>query len=133
MQDALLKTTIAIDGAGAQVPADNFDLGTIDSRFRDSVHSPGLAEGFFMCFMVTTALAATETVMPTIEDSANDSSYAVIAEVGVQSSAQPAVGTKWRLPLPANCRRYVRPAVNVGTYNSGTGVLTAWIERGASA
>lgn len=102
--DALLRGTRALPAQNANVNSTSIDLGP------DGRALVGTVSDFVVDFpATTTATGQTQTV--TVQDSADNSSFAAVVGLGTRvltgaSNATPATELRWRLPV--SVRRYVR-------------------------
>jgi hypothetical protein len=82
----------------------------------------GLNENLTMAFTVdvTATASGSATVVFSIQDSADNSTFADVIATGVIAKADIVAGAQFLLPMPPKHRRYVR-----GYYTVATGPLTA--------
>jgi hypothetical protein len=116
IQDANLTTTKALPAAAANNSHDGIDLGL-------SYHSPGNVE-LEISWPAITALVDDKTIIFTVNDSADNSSFTSLGLTHTLTGAGGvgvAAGTK-RFRLPSNTRRYIN--VNQAVLTAG-GTLTA--------
>jgi len=119
VQDALLASSFALPAQNATVNATAIDL---------TVANPVLAgtHGDLVLSVPATTTATGQTQTFTIQDSADNSTFAAVAQLATLvltgvSNATPATERRWR--LPDSIRRYVRVSVtSSATATSQTGV-----------
>jgi hypothetical protein len=120
-QDALLTITRALPGSGATVTSTSIDLGQITA---DSVNE---LVDLLLSVPAVPSLANAETLTCTIQDSADNSTFAAINTLGTLvltgAGGVGVAATSRRYKLPPATRRYVRVSI-VGSASSGanTGV-----------
>jgi len=116
--------------------ADVIKLGDIDAKspfYKGAAtgnHQTGKVEGLEAVFVLTSALVAADTVIPILQDSADNSSWAEIVRGPITTAAM-GIGERLRLPVPIEHKKYLRASV----YPNSSGTLTettlvAWIEGG---
>jgi len=110
--------------------ADSVQLGAINSKSPFSLHQTGKVDGYEAVFSVNAALAAIDSFIPILQDSADGSSWTALL-TGAQTAGALPKGTKVRLPVPITHRAYLRASAmpkSTGVFTAGA--LTAWIEPG---
>jgi hypothetical protein len=125
IRDINLEASVALPAAGATATSPSIDLGTT---------TPGSAPRAFLGFYVpaATALANTKNLVFTVQDSADNSSFAalvgapVITITGPASGGSPAYTQDPQAKLPRNTRRYLRFTV---TADSASGNVTGVTAR----
>lgn len=121
IQDSLLTVTRALPGQNATVNSSAIDLGIVNPVLAGT-HSDLVLD----VPATTTATGQTQTF--TIEDSADNSSFAAVAALATlvltgASNATAATTRRWR--LPSDVRRYVRVSItSSASATSQTGVLS---------
>jgi hypothetical protein len=112
IKDASKQVTKALPAAAASANTDSIDLGP----------NPGQIENVEVEIVVeaTTALVDTKDIDVKLQDSADDSSFADIAEFAdpvlkVTSDGGGSDETKLQVRLPRTVRRYIRAVVSVET------------------
>lgn len=115
--DANLTKTTALPNGAAAVNSDSIDLGHTEEGAAPPCELELVAPA-----LATADLPDTKTMIYILEDSADDSSFAVLAtsqviltQLGAGGAGDVAETT--RIGIPSNCRRYIR----VTATNSGTG------------
>lgn len=120
MKDAKLITTKALPAAGASANHDGIDLGPI---FNPG-HIPPANIELELVQPLVAALVDDKTIIYTVEDSSDNSSFTTIGltktVTGASSAGTPAFTQRWS--LPTTVRRYVR--VSQAVLTAG-GTLTA--------
>jgi len=110
--------------------ADSVKLGAINAKSPFSLHQTGKVNGFEVVFALTSALAAADTLIPIIQDSADGDTWAELVRGPITTTAL-ASGSRLRLPVPIEHKQYLRASVypnSSGTLTETT--MTAWIEAG---
>lgn len=119
VQDALLASSFALPAQNATVNGPSIDLGNPNPVLAGTHSDLVLAVP-----ATTTATGQTQTF--TVQDSADNSSFAAVAQLATlvltgASNATPATERRWR--LPSSVRQYVRVSVtSSATATSQTGV-----------
>lgn len=133
MRDGLLSLgTITLATAGAQVGSEySIDLAALATAFTKDTNHQAPRGPAFMVFQLRAALSSGETIDVSIQDSADNSTYADVIEM--TASTKTAAGVFIRLPLPVEHRRYIRGAA-IGQHGSSfsDAILDCWIEFGAN-
>ena len=125
IKDASKQVTKALPAAAASANSDSIDLG----------HSPGQIENVEVEIVVeaTTALVNAKYIQVKLQDSADDSSFADIAEIAdplitITSSGGGSDETKLQVRLPRTVRRYIRAVATVET-GGGSVIANNFITR----
>jgi hypothetical protein len=130
-RDAVLESVKALPAAGSSVNTDSFDLG----------HQPpnGTPPDDLAVIVELPDLAAhsntAKNITVTLYDSADNSSFTVLNPA--VTLTVPGIGTtgtsaeKWLLPIPANCRRYIR--ANVALTASGPDLTASNVTVGIAS
>ena len=104
--------------------ADSLDFAAIDSRFRNAYHTTGVLEDVEVVFRAPADFVSTDSFIPLIQDSADDSTFKTILagpDILDLTGATILKGIAWKLPMPLRHRRYVR----VGATPKSSGTFTA--------
>jgi len=123
MRDAMLNLgTLAAATKATRVYSSNqIDLGAVKQNLGD-------VKNLYVCFKLGEDVASGDTYMFELYDSADNSSYALIADIGTAISSGKA-GDIITLAIPKTVRRYLK----AGCYPNSSGTLdaqdiTCWLE-----
>ena len=113
-------STNVVDAGATKNPAIGRDLGA------------GTPLYLFVSVSQTFTAAGAGTLTATLQDSADNSSFADVASLGPFSLAQLTAGRGFYVGLPIPTRRYTRVNYTVGTGPMTAGILSAHIVDGAN-
>ena len=113
-------STNVVDAGATKNPAIGRDLGA------------GTPLYLFVNVSQTFTAAGAATLTATLQDSADNSSFADVASLGPFSLAQLVAGRGFHVGLPIPTRRYTRVNYTVGTGPMTAGILSAHIVDGAN-
>jgi len=117
---ATAVSTNVVDAGATKNPAIGRDLGAGTPLF------------LFLSVSQTFTAAGAATLVATLQDSADNSSWADVASIGPLSLAQLTAGTSKWVGLPIPTRRYTRVNYTVATGPMTAGIISAHIVDGAN-